>query len=82
MGASFRVRRPAAKDYLRKLARDTEAEKLEKWYNRHAAALYAELNTYDEEGIFLADGSYLFVPDSLSTTRTRCGCCSTSTTIR
>jgi hypothetical protein len=55
---------PCDQDYLRKLARDTEAEKLEEWYNRHVASLYAELKAYDEEGIFLADGSYLFVPDN------------------
>ena len=28
------------------------------------ATLYAELQAYDEEGIFIADGSYLFVPDN------------------
>ena len=28
------------------------------------AALYGELKAYDEEGIFIADGSYLFVPDN------------------
>jgi len=28
------------------------------------AALYGELGAYDSEGIFIADGSYLFVPDN------------------
>ena len=37
---------------------------MEDWYNRHVAALYGELKAYDEEGIFIADGSYLFVPDN------------------
>ncbi len=55
---------PCDQDYLRKLARDTESEQLEDWYNRHVASLYAELKAYDEEGIFIADGSYLFVPDN------------------
>jgi hypothetical protein len=55
---------PCDQDYLRKLARDTESEELEEWYNRHVAALYAELEAYDAEGIFIADGSYLFVPDN------------------
>jgi len=55
---------PCDQDYLRKLARDTQPEALEQWYNRHVAALYGELGAYDEEGIFIADGSYLFVPDN------------------
>ncbi len=55
---------PCDQDYLRKLARDTESEELEEWYNRHVAALYGELEAYDAEGIFIADGSYLFVPDN------------------
>jgi Transposase DDE domain len=55
---------PCDQDYLRKLARDTEADELEDWYNRHVASLYGELKAYDEEGIFIGDGSYLFVPDN------------------
>lgn len=55
---------PCDQDYLRKLARDTGPEELEAWYNRHVAALYGELGAYDEEGLFIADGSYLFVPDN------------------
>lgn len=55
---------PCDQDYLRKLARDTEPEELEAWYNSHVAALYGELGAYDEEGLFIADGSYLFVPDN------------------
>jgi hypothetical protein len=55
---------PCDQDYLRKLARDTGPDELEAWYNRHVAALYGELGAYDEEGLFIADGSYLFVPDN------------------
>ncbi|MCU0982587.1 MAG: transposase [Pirellulaceae bacterium] len=55
---------PCDQDYLRKLARDTDPAALEQWYNRHAASLYAELGAYDDEGLFIADGSYLFVPDN------------------
>lgn len=55
---------PCDQDYLRKLARDTGPQELEDWYNRHVAALYGELKAYGEEGIFIADGSYLFVPDN------------------
>ncbi len=55
---------PCDQDYLRKLAKQTDSEKLEYWYNHHVAKLYGELGAYDEEGIFIGDGSYLFVPDN------------------
>jgi hypothetical protein len=55
---------PCDQDYLRKLAKETDTEQLEHWYNHHVAQLYGELGAYDEEGIFIGDGSYLFVPDN------------------
>jgi Transposase DDE domain len=55
---------PCDQDFLRKLARDTEPEKLEEWYNRHVAAVYQELGAFDSDGLFMADGTYLFVPDN------------------
>jgi len=55
---------PCDQDFLRKLARDTEPEKLEDWYNRHVAAVYQELGAFDTDGLFMADGTYLFVPDN------------------
>jgi len=55
---------PCDQDFLRKLARDTEPQKLEEWYNRHVAGLYQELGAFDSDGLFIADGTYLFVPDN------------------
>ena len=55
---------PCDQDFLRKLARDTEPQKLEEWYNQHVAALYKELGAFDSDGLFIADGTYLFVPDN------------------
>jgi hypothetical protein len=55
---------PCDQDFRRKLARDTQPQQLEDWYNRHVAALYKELNAFDDEGLFIADGTYLFVPDN------------------
>lgn len=55
---------PCDQDYLRKLARDTQPDELEKWYNEHVAILFKDLGAYDSEGIFIADGTYLFVPDN------------------
>jgi hypothetical protein len=55
---------PCDQDYLRKLARDTPPEELEQWYNERAATIFGELGAYDSEGLFIADGTYLFVPDN------------------
>lgn len=55
---------PCDQDFLRKLARDTKPDELEDWYNRHAAAMFQELGAFDSEGLFIADGTYLFVPDN------------------
>jgi hypothetical protein len=55
---------PCDQDYLRKLAKDTDAQQLEQWYNHHVAQLYVQMGAYEDEGIFLGDGSYLFVPDN------------------
>ena len=55
---------PCDQDFLRKLARDTVPHQLEDWYNRHVAPLYQELGAFDSEGLFIGDGTYLFVPDN------------------
>jgi hypothetical protein len=55
---------PCDQDYLRKLAKDTDAQQLEHWYNHHVARLYGEMGAYDPDGIFIGDGSYLFVPEN------------------
>jgi len=55
---------PCDQDYLRKLARDTSADELERWYNEHVATLFGELGAYDSDGIFIGDGTYLFVPEN------------------
>jgi len=55
---------PCDQDFLRKLARDTEPEELERWYNQHVVTVYKELGVFDGDGLFIADGTYLFVPDN------------------
>src|SRR5207249_2659414 len=55
---------PCDQDFLRKLARDTEPGKLQQWYNETVARLYRQLDAYDGEGLFIGDGTYLFVPDN------------------
>ena len=55
---------PCDQDFLRKLARDTGPQQLEDWYNRHVAKIYQDLGAFDSEGLFIGDGTYLFVPDN------------------
>jgi len=55
---------PCDQDYVRKLARDTQPERLEAWYSSAVASYLAEAGGYDSEGLFIIDGSYLFVPDN------------------
>lgn len=55
---------PCDQDFVRKLARDTRPESLEAWYSRDVARYLGETGAYDPEGIFILDGSYLFVPDN------------------
>jgi hypothetical protein len=55
---------PCDQDFLRKLARDTLAEKLMQWFGRDVAGVFRAQRVFDKEGIFIGDGSYLFVPDN------------------
>ena len=55
---------PCDQDSLRKVAKDTDAEALQAWYNGSVARLYADLRAYDAEGLFIGDGTCLFVPDN------------------
>lgn len=61
---SYDRRTPCDQDYVRKLAKDTEPERLQAWYGSAAASHFKDLEVYDSEGIFFVDGSYLFVPDN------------------
>jgi len=60
----YRRKTPCDQDSLRKLAKDTDPGRLQSWYNTAVARVYAELGGYDPAGIFVGDGSYLFVPDN------------------
>lgn len=55
---------PCDADFLRKLARNTEAHALEQWFGRAVPRYLCDSGLWDEDGIVLADGSYLFVPDN------------------
>jgi len=55
---------PCDQDYLRKMARDTEAGLLERWFNRDVVGVFQQHHALDGEGIFIGDATYLFVPDN------------------
>ena len=55
---------PCDQDFLRKFARDTEADALHTWFNREAPRCLRSLGLFDPEGLFIGDASYLFVPDN------------------
>ncbi|NWG14379.1 MAG: transposase [Acidobacteria bacterium] len=55
---------PCDQDYLRKFARSTEPQSLERWFNRDVMRILKQHRAFDAEGILLGDASYLFVPDN------------------
>ena len=55
---------PCDQDYLRKLARKTDAELLQAWFNREVTGIFKQHHAFDPEGLFIGDATYLFVPDN------------------
>jgi len=55
---------PSDQDFLRKFARDTQEDRLHAWFNREVPRCLRSLRLFDAEGLFIGDGSYLFVPDN------------------
>ncbi|MBE3044155.1 transposase [Candidatus Bathyarchaeota archaeon] len=55
---------PCDPDYLRKVAKDTDAEALIGWFNRDVVRVFRKHRVFDKEGLFIGDASYLFVPDN------------------
>jgi hypothetical protein len=55
---------PCDQDFLRKFARDTDAQRLHQWFNGCVPRCLRSLQLFDPEGLFIGDASYLFVPDN------------------
>ena len=55
---------PCDADFLRKMARDTEPAALQAWFAKALPQALKKRRVFDREGIFIGDGSYLFVPDN------------------
>jgi hypothetical protein len=55
---------PCDQDFLRKLAKDTEADALMRWFSTDVVKVFRSRRAFSKEGIFIGDASYLFVPDN------------------
>jgi hypothetical protein len=55
---------PCDQDYLRKMAKDTDAEALMRWFSDDIVREFRSIRAFDKEGVFIGDASYLFVPDN------------------
>lgn len=55
---------PCDADFLRKMARDTGHEALQTWFGWALPRWLKAVKLWDEDGIVIADGTYLFVPDN------------------
>ena len=55
---------PCDQDFLRKVAKDTDALALMRWFNEDGVRVFQRRQIFDREGIFIGDASYLFVPDN------------------
>jgi len=55
---------PCDPDYLRKVAKDTDAQALMRWFGEEGVRVFHRRRAFDPEGVFIGDASYLFVPDN------------------
>ena len=55
---------PCDGDFLRKIAKDTPAQQQMRWFNGPVQTIFRRHRFFDKAGIFIGDGSYIFVPDN------------------
>ena len=55
---------PCHHDTLRKAVKDVEAKRWMDWFNGAVQEVFQSYGFFDPRGIFIGDGSYLFVPDN------------------
>jgi hypothetical protein len=55
---------PCHHDTLRKAVKDVKAERWMDWFNGAVQEVFQSHGFFDPSGIFIGDGSYLFVPDN------------------
>lgn len=55
---------PCDQDTLRKFVRDVPSADWQEWFNGEVQGVFQAHGFFDPEGVFVGDGSYLFVPDN------------------
>lgn len=55
---------PCDQDMLRKFVKDVPAARWQDWFNGPAQEVFRRYGFFDPEGVFIGDGSYVFVPDN------------------
>jgi hypothetical protein len=55
---------PCDQDFLRKFVKDVTSEEWMAWFNGPVQQVFQARGFFDPSGIFIGDGSYLFVPDN------------------
>jgi hypothetical protein len=55
---------PCDQDFLRKFVKDVTAQEWSAWFNAPVQRTFQAYGCFDPRGIFIGDGSYLFVPDN------------------
>ena len=55
---------PCDNDTLRKAVKDVSQERWQEWFNGPVQQAFQEYGFFDPRGIFVADATYLFVPDN------------------
>ncbi len=55
---------PCDQDTLRKALKDVTASQWLEWFNSPVQEIFQSYGYFDPEGVFIGDGSYLFVPDN------------------
>jgi len=61
---SYERATPCDQDTLRKALKDVAAAQWQGWFNGSVQSVFQSYGFFDPEGIFIGDGSYLFVPDN------------------
>jgi len=46
------------------MARQTDVQGLQTWFNREVVRIFKQHHAFDREGVFIGDATYLFVPDN------------------